>query len=134
MGSIKELELKDGLDEFDAEMSMFFTRFRHWKMPMAMFEKAWQPKCDVYESDGEYIVLLELSGVKKDDVEVTVEGKRVIISGHRKRVVNDKYRVRQLEVPYGDFERTITFVGSIDIEASKAVYKEGFLIIHIRKV
>ena len=94
----------------------------------------WRPAMDIYESADEIIVLAELAGVDKDNLEVEVNSKAVRIVGFRpapRTTENATYRLA--EIQYGDFERTIFFPSPIDTQSVKASYADGFLRIQLTK-
>ena len=69
---------------------------------------AWQPPVDVFEGDGELALVVALPGVADDDVEVLAEPGAIVVRAHRPQPLAGACRgVRQLEIPYGYFERRI---------------------------
>jgi HSP20 family molecular chaperone IbpA len=69
---------------------------------------AWEPPADVFESDAELAVVVALPGVADDDVEVLAEPGAVVVRAQRPQPLAGACRqVRQLEIPYGYFERRI---------------------------
>ena len=69
---------------------------------------AWAPPADVFEGDGELAIVVALPGVADDDVEVLAEAGTVLVRAHRPQPIAGACRgVRQLEIPYGFFERRI---------------------------
>jgi HSP20 family protein len=117
------------------DMERFFSRMPHWKKPSAIFEKAWKPLCDVYECDDHFSVIMELAGVDESKVEVTLHGRILTIRGHRRQFkppgISNTYL---LEINYGDFERNLELPTEIDSEATRAIYRKGFLEIILPKL
>ena len=71
-------------------------------------ERSWSPQMDIYETPEEIIVLAEIAGVDKDDLEVEINTKAVRISGCRSelpRTGNATFRLA--EIQYGPFERIL---------------------------
>jgi HSP20 family protein len=69
---------------------------------------AWEPPADVFEGDGELAVVVALPGVADDDVEVLAEAGALVVRAQRPQPIAGSCRgVRQLEIPYGFFERRI---------------------------
>ena len=69
---------------------------------------AWEPPADVFEGDGELAVVVALPGVADDDVEVRAESGALVVRAQRPQPLAGSCRsVRQLEIPYGYFERRI---------------------------
>lgn len=99
-------------------------------------DSPWRPYVDIYERSDAIVVVVELPGVRGDDLSVSVDKGILTIQGVRhKEIPPDAVHVHQMEIPHGPFRRTIKLHGAADIEAIEADFKEGFLTIHIpRKV
>lgn len=84
----------------------------------------WYPAADSYETEGEYIVAVDLPGIDRSTLEITVDDDRLTVKG--KRAENDL--VQQIsECPRGDFLRTFSVPSSVDQNDIKAEYKDGVL-------
>jgi len=99
------------------------------KPPMVRFSpRTWQPAIDVYETDEDVVVLVELPGVKEDETEVIVHNNILIVRGERKDIKQGiKRTYSQMEILWGPFERDITLPASVNVEQIKAFYDHGFL-------
>jgi HSP20 family protein len=89
------------------------------------------PSLDVRELDDEYVVLVDLPGVRSEDVNVELSDQRLTISGTR--VPYEQRQVQQLERPFGAFSRTLTLAAGIESESISAEYADGVLTLHIKK-
>jgi len=92
----------------------------------------WVPNTDVYSMDEGIVVKVELPGMKSENLEISVEGNRLRISGTRP----DGCRPPQctflvMEISYGPFESVIELPPGFDLNQSKAVYVNGFLRIDV---
>ena len=97
-------------------------------------EKVWKPPVDIYETAEEVIVLVEVAGMNKKDIAVTLDNNILKISGVRPDYSPAaKNRIHQMEIDYGKFERMMKITIPIDTENTSAYYKEGFLQITIPK-
>jgi HSP20 family protein len=97
-------------------------------------EKMWKPPVDIYETAEEVIVLVEVAGMNKKDIAVTLDNNILKISGVRPDYSPAaKNRIHQMEIDYGKFERMMKITIPIDTENTSAHYKEGFLKITIPK-
>ena len=95
-------------------------------------ETHWIPNTDVYVSGNELVIKVELAGMSRENLELTVEGNRLMISGHRpdgSRACKCKFLV--MEINYGHFECVIEIPAGYDLSAAKAAYQNGFLQINL---
>jgi HSP20 family protein len=105
------------------------------KPPAVRFSpRAWQPAIDVFETDTEIVVLVELAGLKETDIEVIVHNSMLIVRGDRKDVKQGVRRTYyQMEILWGPFERSIALPSNVDVEKIKAFYESGILEIVLPK-
>ncbi len=90
--------------------------------------------CDIYETDDEYVVSAALPGLKPEDVEVTVEGNTVTISGEIKPEAPEREpRYYLHERRHGRFSRRITLPAGIEADKVRAVLEHGVLTLHVPK-
>ena len=69
---------------------------------------AWEPPADVFEGDGELAIVVALPGVADEHVAVAAEPGAIVVRAHRPQPLAGSCRgVRQLEIPYGYFERRV---------------------------
>ena len=88
-----------------------------------------QIRMDVRESDGKYLVNAEIPGANKDDIHVSVEGKRVIISAEVKheKSIKEGLRAIRSERSYGMAQHSFTLACEVDQDKIQAQYKNGVL-------
>jgi len=97
-------------------------------------EKVWKPPVDIYETAEEIVVLVEIAGMEKQDITVTMEKDLLKISGIRPDYSpSAKMRLHQMEIDYGKFQRIVKISLPIDTTNIRAKYKEGFLQITLPK-
>jgi HSP20 family protein len=95
-------------------------------------ESHWVPNTDVYVTEDALVIKVELAGMKKEDLELTVEGNRLTITGHRPdgcRAPKCKFLV--MEINYGSFQSVIELPPGYDLNQAKAAYQNGFLRIDV---
>ena len=94
----------------------------------------WQPDADVFETDDEVVVRVELSGVESGDLRVSVEGSEVRVSGvrapHEGAPVK---RLHQMEIASGPFERRVRIPVAFDRDRVSAHLANGFLTVTLTK-
>jgi HSP20 family protein len=87
------------------------------------------PPLDVRETENDYLVLVDLPGVKSVDVTIEVNDRVLSISGARVPVETGEEQVS--ERPYGSFFRTLTLPKGVDSDAIVADYHDGVLELRI---
>jgi HSP20 family protein len=113
-------------DELDNMFEGFFRPAR-W-----MEEEASEglfPRLDVTERDGEFVVTAELPGVKREDVDISIENGVLTISAETRSETEEKEgeRVLRQERRYGKYLRSLRLGKEIDDRKVKATYRDGVL-------
>lgn len=94
----------------------------------------WQPDADVFETEDEVVVRLELAGVASRDLRVSVDGTQVRVSGvrapHQRGPIK---RLHQMEIASGPFERRVNIPVAFDRERVSAHLEGGFLTVTLSK-
>ena len=119
------------LDPFDDTLR---SLMRPWRMEMA--DAAPRIKVDLSEQDGSYAVKAEIPGVKKEDIDVRVDGNVVTISAEVKSEKEEKGngdRVLRRERQEGYASRTFTLGCPVDAGKVQASYKDGILALTLPK-
>ena len=92
----------------------------------------WTPNTDVYLTEEKAVIKLELAGVQKEDLELTVEGNRIRIRGIRRDEQREgPCRFLMMEIHYGPFETVVEVPPEYNPTEARAVYTNGFLTILI---
>lgn len=90
---------------------------------------SWLPPVDIYETPDRQVVLkAELPGLKREDIDLTVENTTLTIRGERKRdegIADERYH--RIERAYGSFTRSFTLPATIDGAKVHADYRDGVL-------
>jgi HSP20 family protein len=93
---------------------------------------AWSPPTDVCETEQEYVVSVEIAGMRDSDFDVVFENGVLLISGQRPDVT-ERRAYHQMEIHYGKFSATVGLPGTVDLDHSEAEYADGFLIVRMPK-
>ena len=96
---------------------------------------AFRPKVNTRETNESYHLEVELPGVKKEDVDINVDGNVLSISGERnvrEEVKDEDYQ--KIESPYGLFSRSFTLPEKVDTGNIEAGFENGILEISIPKL
>jgi HSP20 family protein len=91
----------------------------------------WIPAADIYEDEREYTLALDLPGIKRDSLDVSLDDGRLTIRGER--AAADGVGVRRAERPQGRFVRAFTLPDAVDRSRIAADYKDGVLVLHLPK-
>lgn len=95
-------------------------------------DDAFTPFADLEETDDAYLIEVELPGVKKDDVDVECQGRRITVSGERKEQER-KGVLRKRTRSVGRFFHEVVLPGDIDEDGVSASLEEGVLTLRVPK-
>ena len=94
----------------------------------------WSPATDVVEEPAKYVVTLDLPGMKREEIKISVENDTLAIQGERKREVESSEQgYSRYERAYGSFKRTFSLPKTIDGNRIEASYKDGILTVTLPK-
>lgn len=132
-----ELSKRDSLREMALireEIDRLFDSF-FGKRPklMGAEESEWTPVVDVEETPDEFVVIAEIPGVRKEDVNILVTDDRLSISGNREKKQMKNTTSHQLERSFGRFKRVISLHSGIRADRATASYQDGLLAVTLPK-
>lgn len=90
-------------------------------------------RSDIYESDGNYVIEIDLPGFKKEEINIDLEDKYLVVSVSKKEEKEEKTRYIRKERYYGEYKRSF-YVGSVKEDSIKANYNDGILVLSYPKV
>ncbi|HSS22613.1 MAG TPA: Hsp20/alpha crystallin family protein [Pyrinomonadaceae bacterium] len=90
----------------------------------------WYPAADVYESENNYVVAVDLPGIDRTTLDISIDDDRLTIKGRRNAQEATQHR---RERPEGKFLRTFSVPSSVDQSGINADYKEGVLQVFLPK-
>ena len=95
----------------------------------------WLPAVDLKEEEKQYLVKVDLPGVKPDQIEITVDKNVLTLKGEKKfeGTEEEKDNYRRVERRYGKFQRSITLPNDADLENISAKSQDGVLDISLIK-
>lgn len=92
------------------------------------------PGIDIAETDTQFLIEAELPGLKKEDIDVSLENNQLTISGERSfKEENNGAKYHRVESKYGSFVRSIQLSENIESGSVSASYKNGILHITLDK-
>ncbi|HUW33996.1 MAG TPA: Hsp20/alpha crystallin family protein [Planctomycetota bacterium] len=125
-------EIEHPIESFQREMNRLVDSFFGPEMPAIRGE--WAPLVDVSETENEILVKADVPGMTADDINVTLAGNVLTISGEKKderKETKGGYSI--VERRSGKFQRSVTLPSGIDGEKAQAEFKNGVLSITIPK-
>jgi HSP20 family protein len=116
----------DRLTNMRAEMDRVFesTVGSFSRSPASL--SRWNPAVNVYQDKDRFTVVVELPGLKKEEIEISLHDDTLTIAGERKREESSAQEFLT-ERLYGKFQRSLTLPTAVDAEKVKANYKDGLL-------
>jgi HSP20 family protein len=114
--------------DFDDLLRGFLAPARAGKAPAAI-------RMDIVENDGAYVIRAEIPGVKKDEIEITIDGSQVTIGAEVRRETErkDGERLLRSERYAGSLYRSFTLPVEVDEATSVAKYESGVLELTLAK-
>ena len=85
------------------------------------------PPLNVFRKGDDFVVIAEVPGVTKSDLEVQVKGSTIRLSGAKSVSYSEKAAVHRRERLGGEFDRAVTLPVEIDPDGVKAEYRDGIL-------
>ena len=96
-------------------------------------EVDWRPDLDVFELPQEFVFSLSLPGVDSGDVDVSVRGGTMTVSGQRKVGVPEHAVAHVIESPRGRFMRRLRLPANSEVSGIRLQMADGQLLIHVPK-
>jgi HSP20 family protein len=110
-----------------------YFRLLHGERKVRPGNRAWCPAADIYRTGDGWIVKVDLAGVRQDELEISIHGAALHISGCRRDTFyGEGVAYQQLEITYSRFERTLQFPCPIEGASLVRDYRDGLLILHLR--
>jgi HSP20 family protein len=93
----------------------------------------WSPALDLYESGDHFVAFVELPGMRKDVIDISLHDGTLTISGERKRESNNGETSQRTERYVGTFRRSIALPTRVDPSKVSATYQDGILKVTLPK-
>jgi len=123
------------LGPLEEELDFFFSRFFGSPYPsIYRKELSWKPLTDFYETDREFVLIMELAQIHPDDVSIQLQDGVLTVRGVRKsNPPSERRRYHKMEINYGPFEQKVAVSDDVEMEKHSFSYHEGFLEIRLPK-
>jgi HSP20 family protein len=102
----------------------------HWRIRMR--SPHWTPPTDVYETEENVIVRVEIAGMREEDFVVELNGRELLVRGNRLDTA-ERRSFYQMEIRFGEFALALELPSHIITEEVMAVYQNGFLLVSLPK-
>jgi HSP20 family protein len=89
------------------------------------------PLINVFNDGEDFVLVAELPGVKKEDLDIQVRGDTLRIQGKKTVAYDDGASVHRRERAAGQFDRTLTLPGEVDSAKVAAEYRDGVLTLRL---
>lgn len=89
------------------------------------------PPLNVFRRGDDIVIIIEVAGVKKSDLEIQIKGDTIRIAGKKSVDYGEKAGLHRRERLAGRFDRAIAVPVEIDAERVKAEYRDGVLALYL---
>jgi HSP20 family protein len=105
-------------------------RFDPFRSLQQLDRDMWMPQFEVRENGNSIRIIADVPGVRRDDLDISVSGNRLVVAGQRQAEQRDKAEnVHTYEREFGQFTRTFTLPDNVDFEHVTSELREGVLTI-----
>ena len=116
------------------DINRIFDSFFRGSLSEADELSVWSPSTDITERENDFLVKVELPGVKKEDVKITLHDGALTIRGEKKLDTESKdANYHRVERSYGSFQRTFALPTSVKADNVDASFEDGILSITLPK-
>jgi len=117
-------------DELDSLFELpFLSNFAN----QTQLFSGWTPALDLYQSNDNVVAVVELPGMRKEDIEISLHEGMLTISGERKQETPEDEKAERSERYIGKFRRSVTLPSRVDTSKVNATYKDGILTVTLPK-
>jgi HSP20 family protein len=116
-------------------MERLLSDFSRSRMPLVLGkESVWRPLTDVYETDRELVIRMDVAGMDSRDFDLALRGRVLTIRGARRDPTpSGKKHFHKMEISLGPFERNIEIPSHIQVSSLEAHYDKGYLLVRVAK-
>lgn len=122
-------------DQLRREMDAVWNRFGGGWPALSYDRQGVFPAVNLYETSDAYVLTAELPGIAPDEIDVSLQGSTVTLSGERKIDYSTQKEVslHRTERQAGSFRRAFQLPGPIDADKIDAVHRNGVLMLRLPK-
>ena len=124
----------DRLSNLRDELNSFFELpFSSSLARAGQLFSGWSPALDLYEGNDNVTAIVELPGMRKEDIEISLQDGMLTISGERKSETAEGDKAERTERYVGKFRRSISLPTQVDASKVTATYRDGILTVTLPK-
>jgi HSP20 family protein len=117
-------------DELDSLFDMpLWTNFQR----QTQLFSGWSPALDIYQNSENVVARIELPGMKKEEIEISLHDGTLTISGERKSESSEGEEAERTERYIGKFRRSVSLPAQVDAAKVTATYRDGVLTVMLPK-
>ncbi|MDA8163263.1 MAG: Hsp20/alpha crystallin family protein [Desulfobacteraceae bacterium] len=131
MTAIK-IKVKNDTEDLSDDIRQVIQNFFNVSFPIISSARGWMPAMDVYRTQNALHIVADLSGVDIKSLYLAIKDQFLYLAGQRRPFWNEgEMYFYQMEINYGQFERTIRIPCPIDANKIDASYENGFLVVRL---
>ena len=97
---------------------------------MPPFFSPWKPPADIFYSDTQWLIKIELAGISPDEVVILAQGSSLTVKGRRRDLMlRQGFSCHSMEITYSSFERSFALPARIVADSIHWDYQQGILLI-----
>lgn len=123
------INLEEQLSKLGRDIQQFVEKNIHGQNSASDFE----PYCDIIESDEEYNIVVDLPGLTKKQVKISLKNRVLTVSGERELFLEDDEKLIRSERKQGAFSKAFAIPEQADETSVSATFKDGILRISLKK-
>ncbi len=124
------VDIEKQLTSLGKEIQQFVEKL----VPVEQAERDFTPACDVVEGDKLFKILMDLPGMQKKNLNISLKDRVLTIEGERELFLEDDERLKRGERKQGAFIRSFAIPEFADVNTIDASFKNGVLKIEIAKI
>lgn len=123
------MDIEKQLSKLGKEIQQFVEKV----VPVAAENGHFDPPCDIMETESEFLVFIDLPGMTKKNIRLTLKDRVLSISGERVLYKDENIVLKRTERRQGSFSRSFALPDGADENSVTAKFKDGVLNVTLKK-
>ena len=115
------------------ELNSFFELPLMASMDRGQLFSGWSPALDLYQNNDNLVAVVEVPGMRKEDIEISLHDDTLTIAGERKHEGGNGDKAERTERYVGKFRRSVTLPIRVNADKITATYRDGILTVTLPK-